>query len=161
MDLKMGAYKKALDTHMTTQLKEAVGAWIQAAITEIPVWSGASHGTFIKLASKIGVTFAVPAAGGFPGMNGPSYGNAKSQGRFTSFSGAYVAEYNTTLWHLCYNEYNDANANPVEARLFARLKKATPYYFQVKAGKVFEDNIKKVRMPSPWAFLTLNIQQVS
>lgn len=160
MKLSAGNYKKAVSTEMLQKLKEAVGIWIQTAITVIPVWSGASHGTFIKLASKIGQTFSVSGGGGLPGMLGPVYGESQSQGRLTTFGGAYIAEYSTTLWHLIYNEYNDANANPEAGRLFARLIQPGPYMFQEKANMAFLEYVNTVRMPSPWAYLTLVPRQV-
>jgi hypothetical protein len=161
MKLNTGNYKKALDTEMLKKLKEAVGVWIQAAITVIPVWSGASHGTFLKLASKIGMTFSISGGGGFPGMTGPVYGDAHSQGRLTNWGGAYIAEYSTTLWHLIYNEYNNANANPEAGHVYSRLIRPGPYMFQDKANAAFSAYIDNVRMPSPWAHLTLVPRQVS
>ncbi len=161
MKLNVGNYKKALNTEMLQKLKEAVSVWVQAAITVIPVWSGASHGTFLKLASKIGMTFSISGGGGLPGMTGPVYGDARSQGRLTTWGGAFIAEYSTTLWHLIYNEYNNANANPEEGHLFARLIQPGPYAFQEKANAAFSEYITSVRMPSPWLYLTLVPRQVA
>ncbi len=159
--LNAGNYKKALTTEMTQKLKEAVSVWIQAAVTVIPVWSGAAHGTFLKLASKIGMSFSVSGGGGLPGMTGPVYGDTHSQGRLTTWGGTFVAEYTTTLWHLIYNEYNNANADPEAGHLFARLIRPGPYMFQEKANTAFSEYIKDVRMPSPWEHLTLVPRQVS
>lgn len=160
MKLNTGSYKKTLNTEMLQKLKEAVGVWIQAAVTIIPVWSGASHGTFLKLASKIGRTFSISGGGGLPGMLGPNYGDSQSQGRLTVWDGAYIAEYSTTLWHLIYNEYNNANANPKEGRVFSRLIQPGPYMFQEKANAAFSAYIENISLPSPWAHLTLIPRQV-
>ncbi|MCK9570340.1 hypothetical protein M0R72_15445 [Candidatus Pacearchaeota archaeon] len=159
--LNTGAYQKALNAEMLKQLKEAVGLWIQAAITIIPVWSGASHGTFVKLASKIGQTFSLSGGGGLPGMLGPEYGNAQSRGIITAWGGAFVAEYSTTLWHLIYNEYNNANENPEEGRVYSRLIHPGPYGFQEVANAAFKAYAETVRLPSPFAYITLIPRQVS
>ncbi len=161
LKLNTGSYKKAVKNDLMQKLKDAVGLWIQAAITIIPVWSGASHGTFMKLAGKIGMTFSIAGTGGFPGMLGPEYGNSHSQGRLTEWGGSYIAEYSTTLWHLIYNEYNNANADPDAGRLFARLIRPGPYMFQEAANAAFSGYVKTVRMPSPWAYITLVPRQVN
>jgi hypothetical protein len=160
MKLGTGNYKKAVSTEMLQKLKDAVSVWMQAAITVIPVWSGASHGTFLKLASKIGMSFSVSGGGGLPGMTGPVYGDAHSQGRITTWGGTYIAEYSTTLWHLIYNEYNNANADPVAGHVYSRLIQPGPYMFQEKANTAFSAFVKTIRMPSPWAYLTLVSRQV-
>jgi hypothetical protein len=160
LKLNTGSYRKTLDAQLLQKLKDAVGAWIQASITVIPVWSGASHGTFLKLASRIGMTFSLTGGGGLPGMAGPSYGDARSQGRLTNWNGAYMAEYSTTLWHLIYNEYNNANMNPEDGHLFARLITPGRYMFQDKANAAFLESIKGVTLPSPWSHLTLVPRQV-
>jgi hypothetical protein len=156
-----GNYQKAVNAELLKSLKEAVGLWIQAAITLIPVWSGASHGTFVKLASKIGMTFSLSGGGGLPGMLGPEYGVQHSMGTITTWGGNCIAEYSTTLWHLIYNEYNDANADPEGANLFSRLVHPGPYDFQNAANATFEAYIKTIRLPSPWAYITLIPRQVS
>jgi hypothetical protein len=93
-------------------------------------------------------------------MLGPTYGAANSQGRLTAWGGAYMAEYSTTLWHLIYNEYNNANANPEEARIYSRLIQPGPYSFQEKANAAFLEATKFVKLPSPWGCLTLVPRQV-
>jgi hypothetical protein len=153
--LNASAYKKDANKDLIEKLKNAVAFWIQTAISLIPVWSGASHGTFIKLAGKIGQTFSVSGGNGFPGMLGPAYGSQQSQGRITTWGGAYIAEYSTTLWHLIYNEYNNANLNPREGRVFSRLLHPGPYNFQAAANEAFRAHIQDIQMLSPWNYITL------
>jgi hypothetical protein len=152
MLLNTSVWKRLMDAKLKADLAEGVRLWIETSISEIPVWSGASRGTFLKLAAKVG--YAVALGGGVPWLNGPSYGQSKSAGRVTIFSGAYVAEYYTSLWHLVYNEYNNANDNPEAGRLFARLHKPGPYNFQSTAAKAFLIFSRKVRLPSPRLALT-------
>jgi hypothetical protein len=152
----VAAYTKALNKEMTQFLKEAVGVWISAAVSVIPVWMGASHATFIKLAGKIGQTFNLGGRTPIPGFFGPADGQAASRGSLTVWNGVYVAEYSTTLWHLIYNEYNDGNLDKVAARVKSHLKQPGPYGFQEKANAAFKAYTdSQVRMPSPWAYITL------
>jgi len=150
--LSVAAYKRILDQSLRAALTHGASLWIQTAVSLIPVWSGASHGTFLKLAAKIGYSFNV--GGGVPGMGGPSYGQARSSAKLTVFDGAYVLEYYTNLWHLVYNEYNNANEHPIEGRLYARLLRPGPYNFQEQAGIVFSQFAKTVRLPSPKLAIT-------
>jgi hypothetical protein len=122
------------------------------------VWSGASHGTFLKLAATIG--YSISVGGGVPWMSGPSYGKSHSGARKTVYDGAYVLEYTTDLWHLCYNELYNANANPEEGRLFSRLKQPGPYNFQSLAADEFKQYTKTVRLPPPILAITIKTHMV-
>jgi hypothetical protein len=140
---------------MNQHLREAVGLWINTAVSLIPVWTGASHATFIKLAGKIGQTFSVGGIN-MPGFVGPAEGQRASQGRLTTWNGVYVAEYSTTLWHLIYNEYNDGNANKEAAHVYSRLIRPGPYGFQEQANAAFQAyTAANVSLPSPWTYITL------
>jgi hypothetical protein len=152
----LAAYTKDLNQQMTNQLKEAVGVWISTAVSVIPVWTGASHATFVKLAAKIGQSFSV-GGGNIPGVRiGPSEGRSASRGTLTAWGGVWVAEYSTTLWHLIYNEYNDGNLDKLTARVRSHLKKPGPYGFQDKANTAFKAYVDKyVRMPKPWNYITV------
>jgi hypothetical protein len=156
--LSTAVYKRLMDQTLNTALTHGAALWINTAISCIPVWSGASHGTFLKLAAKIGYAFTV--GGGVPWLGGPSYGQARSGAKKTVFDGAYVLEYYTNLWHLVYNEYNNANANPIEGRLFARLLRPGPYHFQDKAALAFRQFSKTVRLPSPMLAISKKTKMV-
>ena len=149
--LSVAAYKRALDLYLRDAVKHGATLWMNTALSIIPIWSGASHGTFIKLAGKIGASISI--MGGTPFANrvagGMSAGMSNSYARMTIFDGAYVIEYSTTLWHLVYNESHNANANPIEGRLFAKLLKPGPYRFQEQSNHTFEAFANSVRLPSP------------
>jgi hypothetical protein len=156
LHFKPALWKKLIDTKLRAALVEGGTRWMNAAVSRIPVWSGASHGTFLKLAAKLGYALSVASTNaGVMGL-GPTVGNAQSTGKLTIYAGAYVLEYSTNLWHLCYNEYNDANANKEEARVYSHLKNPTPYHFQELAAAEFVAFAKTVRLPSP--FLATLIQ---
>jgi hypothetical protein len=61
---------------------------------------------------------------------------------------------------LVYNEYNNANANPIEGRLFARLLRPGPYHFQDKAALAFRQFSKTVRLPSPMLAISKKTKMV-
>ncbi len=159
-DLQIGKYKMKVNAYMKEALAQGVQTWLNAALSIIPVWSGASHGTFQKLAHKLGAEIPAIIRRDEGLGQGPEAGAAKSSAKVTIFDFAYVAEYGTDLWHLVYNEYNNANANPIEGRLFSRLKKPGPYHFQQMAGAAFMLFAKTLSLPSPWKSLKITRRMV-
>ncbi|GMU26127.1 MAG: hypothetical protein AMXMBFR16_10320 [Candidatus Uhrbacteria bacterium] len=161
--LSRGDYNRLLYTHMRDLLAYSAFTWLNAAVAAIPVWSGASHGTFLKLAAEIGYDIQVSGtAGDNPFALGPEEGRAQSKGFLTlgKGSGQYTFTYETTLWHLIYNEYNNANQNPTEGRLFARLKRPGPYDFQAQALEAWNKVAANAKLPSPWEVLRLSWKTV-
>lgn len=153
LHLSPGVWKRILDQELRTALTEGATIWMNAALSCIPVWSGASHGTFLKLAAKIGYSLSIGS--GVPWLSGPTYGQSHSNASLTVYNGAYILEYSTDLWHLLFNEYKNANANPIEGRLFARLRNPGPYNFQQIAATAFTPFAKSVRLPSPQLAMTI------
>lgn len=135
VQFNMSKWTKLLDKQLTEQLKICGQFWVEAAISKIPLWRGASRGTFLKLANKIGYQMSVA---------GPtvSKGIANSSGTIATWGGAYTLIYSTHLLHLVYNEYNNANA------IGFHLKQPGPYNFQVDASQAFIDAAKMTQMPS-------------
>ena len=144
--LDVGLYQKKLDAYLTEMLNQGAQLWLNAALSIIPVWSGAAQGTFLKFANAIGQSLVVPR--GVPWFEGPGYGNSKSNVIIVSSDGIHTIEYSTSLWHLWYNEYNDAMANPEAANVHWRLITPTPYNFQEKAGEAFAAFSQTVVLPS-------------
>jgi hypothetical protein len=158
LHLSPTVWKRLLDQELNAALTQGAIIWMNAALSRIPVWSGASHGTFLKLAATIG--YSISVGGGVPWMSGPNYGKSHSSARKTIYDGAYVLEYTTDLWHLCYNEISNANTNPEEGRLFARLKNPGPYAFQELAAEEFRQYAKSVRLPPPLLAITIKTHTV-
>ena len=151
--LDQRAYTKDVKDALAEQLKKGVDVWIRAALAIIPFWSGASWGTFIKLARRIGSTFALSGSG-VAWLSGPPYGESKSKGTLIVTNQRVVAEYATTLFHLVYNEYNNANAAPrEESRLFAKTIHPTPYHFQEKANTAYLAFMKTLHLPPITSYL--------
>ena len=148
------AYRAALHKEMTRALAEATQNWIRAATEIIPVWSGASVATFLPLLEEIqGATLNLTISPASTAFDGVPDGRSASKGSFTAdaSSGTYTFSYHTDLAHLLYNEVNNANANPEEAGLFARLIHPGPYNFQERANERFRET--KPNLPNPFEFL--------
>lgn len=159
LHLSTQVWKRLLDQELRDALTEGATLWLNAALSRIPVWSGASHGTFLKLAAKIG--YVISIGGSVPWRTGPAYGQSHSDAKLTIFDGAYVLEYSTDLWHLVYNEYNNANNNPDEAHLFSRLRNPGPYNFQTLAGEAFRQFAQTVKLPPPLLAMATKTKVVS
>ena len=160
LELKADDYMRLVNKDFIEELKEGGALWLDKCLSIIPVWSGASHGTFMKIAAEIGRSVNVATRTSIPGMVGPGAGDAASSASLKAENGVFTLEYTTSLWHLVYNEYNNANADPKAARLFAQLLRPGPYKFQEQGGEVFKDFAKQVRLPSPWKALKLTKKRV-
>ena len=168
--ISMSSWMANLDTRLGKQLEQAAKVWLNATVMSvIPVWGGASRATFIKLASEVNfaltVTGVKSSAGPFiaAGRAGKQLGLQRSTGSVSKGEkpGVYTFTYGTTLFHLVYNEFNDANQSPQAARLFARLEQPGPYNFQEIGKDAFEAYAKDaVDLPSPWKRGTLVIKRI-
>ncbi len=163
--IDLDGYQAALDTAMREIMAQAVMEWLSAVLDEIPFWSGASRATFVKLAETIGMS--VPAvASVLPGSRGgalhtvgdrTSLGQENSQGKlnFNEPPGFYTFTYQTSLPHLIWNEYHNANQEPDETKWKppALLLKPGPYEFQAKGLIAFNRFAKGVVLPSVAPFV--------
>lgn len=141
-------YRKALDKHMRAELAQALMAWLDAVLVEIPNWSGASRATFIKVAGTINVNVDASRAGA--PYNRTGEGLSQSQGEFKAdkSKGIYTFTYGTTLPWLVWNEYHNANFDPDATKWPppAKLLKPGPYNFQDKGAKAFQKVADGVRL---------------
>jgi hypothetical protein len=62
--INVDRYRNELDKSMREAVAQAVMEWLDAVLMEIPVWSGASRATFIKLGMQIGMNIPVAPASG-------------------------------------------------------------------------------------------------
>lgn len=150
--INMDAYRAALNERLGDAIAHAAFIWIEATVPLIPVWSGASRATFRPLASKIGLAIAISPRAFVTRM---SLGESQSSGSVTTDanSGKFTFTYATSLAHLIYNEFNDANASP-DPTLFARLLNPGPYRFQEAGQRAFNEFAAGVRLPDPFKALT-------
>lgn len=153
--IDVAAYRNVLDAHMKDVIAQALMEWLEAVLAGIPVWSGASRATFVKLAQQIGYGLPVaPAAvetahGLFTErINRTWMGTAQSDGKLTADkeTGEYTFTYSTTLPWLIWNEYHNANVEP-DPTLFYRLIEPGPYNFQVTGARALLRFAETVDLP--------------
>jgi len=155
--IQLGKYQQQLHEHLSDAIAHAAFVWLEAVLSEIPVWSGASHATFLRLAREVGYHLSIaPSA-----LSRISYGQRQGDGEVVTDpqQGLYLFRYQTTLTHLIYNEFHNANADP-DPDLFHRLIRPGPYYFQQKGRMAFERYAAGVRLPSPWRALKIRTYRV-
>lgn len=150
LQIDVEKYKTALAEDAAEKLAQAALQWITEATGIIPVWSGASHGTFLPLASEIG--FSIPIDPEVSSRIDMGANASKGDIVIDRNQGAFYFTYETSLPHLVYNEYNNANIVPDDT-LFGKLRKPGPYDFQVAARRAFETEIRNFRLPDPFQFL--------
>jgi len=152
--LNEAKYRKILHEHLTDVLPDATVQWLGTVLPNIPVWSGASAATFLPLARKV-------AYENLPTSN--NYGLRHAEGDFDpgrSDPNRYVFTYSTTLAHLIWNEFHNANIDPDPTKWPppAVLKKPGPYEFQKLGQEAFEKFAAGVSLPDP--FVALRTRQI-
>lgn len=161
IQISKDTYKRRLDASLSKHLEKAAATWLNATVLLlIPVWSGASRATFLKLAREVGFPLTITGIRANPDLIssqpdrwGPRAGFQHSQGQVTKDPaiGLFKFTYGTDLFHLVFNEEQNANASPAAGRLFSRLENPGPYNFQEIGADAFIDYARtQVVVPSPW-----------
>ena len=150
LQIDIEKYKTALAEDAAERLAQAALQWLTEATGIIPVWSGASHGTFLPLASELG--FSLPIDPEVTSRIDIGANASKGDIVVDRAGGKFYFTYETSLPWLVYNEYNNANIVPDET-LFGKLRKPGPYDFQVAARRAFENEIRNFRLPDPFQYL--------
>lgn len=150
--LEMQTWLRENEQRQTDTLEKAVMAWLTASVAIVPHWSGASLGTFSKLAARVNFALSIPGPvnklAATKGL-GEAAGAAASTGTFgEEKKGKFVARYTTNLAHLIVNEYTHATRK-TDPNIFAQLKTDTPYHFQRAAKAVAEPIISRAQLPRP------------
>lgn len=160
-------WESRLNAILEREIKRAATVWLNTAVLlVIPVWSGASHATFLKLARAVGAPLSITGIKVTNSENsravGPRIGFQQSEGKVSSVSNGKVSfTYGTTLFHLVFNEFNDANQDPVAGRLFSRLIEPGPYNFQEAGRSAFEGYARTaIELPSPWRHVKTPILRI-
>ena len=125
----------------------------------VPVWTGASKSTFLRLASYVGYVLTINFEAGVTKKvrkELTEVGVSQSEATFTAGNGVYEFSYSTDLQHLFVNEYHDAN---VEFGL--HLKHPGPYEFQRHGQSSFMRSLERVVFPDWWKFVSLETKQVT
>lgn len=148
--IRLDAYRSLLHEQLSKAIAHAAAEWLEAAIADIPVWSGASQATFLKLARDISYPLRInPKV-----MSQINFGESRGEGELIRdiVKVVYKFTYHTNLRHLIFNEYHNANVEHDPA-VFNRLLRPGPYQFQEKGREAFLKAAKEVRLPSPWKVL--------
>lgn len=150
--INLAVYRQQLHEHLTRALTDATVEWLGATNTLIPVWSGASIATFVPLASLVNFELQGGPNTSSPGTpDRTSLGLGSGTGDFSADAdaGQYHFTYSTTLAHLIFNEFNDANSHGFH------LHFPGPYQFQLAGLAAFNKFAATVRLPDPMASITI------
>lgn len=142
--LDLTGYRREVEDTLTEAVQDGAERWLEAALSRVPVWSAASHATFLKLASAIRYTLPIePAA-----VDRRHIGQSRSEGGLDidARKGRYTFFYTTSLAWLIWNEYHNANVTP-DPTLIHRLRDPGPYRFQMAAQEAFQRFAQSVRLP--------------
>lgn len=156
LQFSLSDYQKRLHETLSNEIAHAAFVWLEAVLSEIPTWSGASRATFLRLAREAEYTLTIDPKV----ANRIPYGQRHGDGEITTDpeKGRYTFSYETTLRWLIHNEYNSPESDP---EVFYRLLKPGPYHFQQKGQAAFRKFAAEVRLPSPWKSLTVRRHRVS
>ena len=151
--INFARYRDLLHTQLSELIAQAGMKWIEATAEKIPVWSGASRGTFNPLASYVGYVLTIGQADGAPNRVG--LGEAMSAATFEANrdTGIYSFSYMTTLTHLIVNEYHDAR------QWGFNLRQPGPYHFQEAGQEAFKNAVRDATLPD-WR-RCLTVEQVN
>lgn len=152
-------YKRELQIRLREALAQGAFEWLNASLARIPVWSGASVATFLHLTRELGYPLNPTPRASAP--NRVSLGQRKSGGEFkTDTVGQVSFSYETTLDHLIYNEYTNANQVP-DPTLYSRLLRPGPYNFQAAGAAAFLKEVRDITLPDPRQFTKKSVRKVS
>ena len=156
LQFTLSDYQKRLHEHLSNEIAHAAFVWLEAVLSEIPTWSGASRATFLRLAREVEYVLSISPTT----LNRIPYGQRHGDGEVTAdpAKGVYTFRYETTLRWLVHNEFNSPDSDPA---VFHRLLKPGPYHFQQKGQAAFSKFASDVRLPSPWKSLKVRKHKVS
>jgi hypothetical protein len=146
--VNFSAYRQLLQEQFAEHIAEAARIWLETVLPEIPIWSGASIATFFELASQASFALSAGPVAGAPNRVSLGLENATGDIVADAAAGQFTFEYATTLAHLIYNEFHNANLTP-DSTLFSRLLTPGPYHFQEKGRQAFEQFASGVTLPDP------------
>jgi len=155
LSIDFGKYQKLLHEELSNEIAHAAFIWLEAVLSEIPTWSGASRATFLRLAREVEYALAIE-----PRVESRiPYGQRHGEGEVTADpkKGIYSFKYSTTLPHLIHNEFNSPQSDP---NVFARLRHPGPYHFQQKGQEAFRRFAAQVSLPSAWKSLKVRRHRV-
>lgn len=138
------AIEAEIDRKMREAAEEAARIWLDAAIPNVPVWSGASRATFEQLAGSVGYNVPINVD--------PNAPNRIALGRFNSRGG--IERTGKGSWRFYYvNQLRYLNTNETqsvsvgEAGVIWGLRNPTPYNFTEAAEAAVKRYLDSVELP--------------
>lgn len=132
-------YEKKLQRYVAEQAAYAAFQYLNAVTQMVPVWSGASRATFLKLAEAINWSLSINPVT----SSRIALGEGSSEGKINVEGVRATFIYRTSLRHLVFNEENNANVMS-EHGYKLHLRQPGPYHFQAVGEKSFEAAAKHV-----------------
>lgn len=149
-------YAKILREYFVDHLTEAAVKWLGAVTPHIPVWSGASIATFLPLARAVSYPLSIqPSLLSRGSRVQMGLDNADGSLDVDEGKGSFTFTYSTSLAHLIWNEFNNANIHPDPTKWPppAELITPGPYFFEVYGRDAFEEYAAGVTLPDPFMAL--------
>lgn len=158
--VNLEGYKRRLQQLLIEAVAYGAYEWLDATTTLVPVWSGASRATFLHLARTVGYNLTGTRGGGGFAPNRVPLGIANSEGEFNSEKpGVVFFKYATTLRHLIFNEYNNANLGG-DPKVFSQLTNPGPYNFQAAGKEAFLKVAGRFDGPDVRKFIKVKIRRI-
>lgn len=156
----LSVYQKELDAVLGDAIAHAAFEWLGAVVEKVPVWSGASRATFLPLAHAISFPLSVQQSSSHVGRDRVDLGLENASGGIDpgkTQTGRFTFTYSTTLAHLIWNEFHNANIDPDPTKLPPpiELREPGPYQFQKLGQDAFEKFAQGVSLPNPFASITV------
>lgn len=165
--LDLSKYEQMLREHLTAKIIAAAQDWLTATTFKIPIWTGASIATFLPLAQAASFPLTLygrgsPLSLGLESRISLGLNNADGYLSIDDPKGSYTFTYSTTLAHLIWNEFNNANIHPDPTKWPppAELINPGPYEFQRVGEMAFDRYAAGVRLPDPFLALSTKSIQV-
>ena len=140
--LSLQRYMTDMKARLGEQIARAAAEWLSTVTDVVPVWSGASRGTFLKLAHDI--SFAIDIAPTVASRVPLGQGHSEGRVDIDPQAGRYSFSYQTDLPHLLVNEATDAT------RFGFHLRQPGPYHFQEKGAKAVDSVLADTILPNPF-----------
>ena len=129
VELDIAAFEAALDQKLTKILVEGTAEWVRTVSAILPNWSGESRASLRPIADLVNIPIFASAVAGAPDR--VSKGESEGFGELHLGPGQYFFEWRSQVFHLAYNELNDANA------VGFHLRNPGPYQSQRQAEQSF------------------------
>lgn len=129
LQLDSASLLEALDENLHKILVEGTVEWVRTVAAILPNWSGESRASLKPIADLVNVPIFVTTVPGAP--NRQAQGLAAGFAELRTTDGIYTFEWRSDVFHLAYNEANNANL------VGFHLRNPGPYNSQRQAEQSF------------------------